>query len=200
MSCQANGVVDHLVSDLAFGRIRSVAFVVPSDVSWTLPLYDLAIATARRGWRIGIEDARYWFVTPEPEPLARLGTAVSVAASERLEPEGITFIGSTYADVRDGLVLLDPQGESIEVDAVVSLQRALRMRLTSISGVPSRLRGGVTAGKRSSISSGSSLTLSRSAKPSRDACLSSAGLDPPMTPTTGRTQRMRNSASATSMR
>ena len=114
-------LVDHLVCGLALGRIRSVAFVVPSDVSWTLPLYDVAIATARRGWRIGIDEVRYWFVTPEPEPLARLGTAVSIVASQRLEPEGIAFIGSTYPDVRDGLVLLDPQGESIEVDVVVSL-------------------------------------------------------------------------------
>jgi hypothetical protein len=138
MSCQANGVVDHLVSDLAFGRIRSVAFVVPSDVSWTLPLYDLAIATARRGWRIGIEDARYWFVTPEPEP-------VSVAASERLEPEGIAFIGSTYPEVRRGRVLLDPQGESIEVDLVVSLGRSGGFDLTpdrrrSVPARPARRR------------------------------------------------------------
>jgi hypothetical protein len=114
-------LVDRLVSDLALGRIRSLAFVVPSDVSMTLPLYEVAIATARRGWRIGIEHVRYWFVTPEPAPLAGFGTAASVAASERLEPEGITFIGSTYPDVRCGLVLLDPQGESIEVDMVVSL-------------------------------------------------------------------------------
>jgi hypothetical protein len=116
----ANGrtdLADRLVADLALGLIRSVAFVVPSDVSMTLPLYELAIATARRGWRIGIEDARYWFVTPEAQP-------VSVAASERLEPEGITFIGSTYADVRGGRVLLDPQGEIIEADLVVSLRHS----------------------------------------------------------------------------
>jgi hypothetical protein len=117
-------LVDRLVSNLAFARIRSVAFVVSSGVSWTLPLYDVAIATARRGWKIGIEEARYWFVTPEPEPLAWIGTGVSAVASQRLEPEGIAFIGSTYPDVRDGLVLLDPQGESLEADLVVSLDHS----------------------------------------------------------------------------
>jgi hypothetical protein len=113
--------VDRLVCDLALGRMQSVAFVVPSDVSWTLPLYDIAIATARRGWKLGLADVRYWFITPETEPLAALGTVASAAASERLEPEGITFIGSTYPDVRHGFVLLDPQGQSIEVDLAVSL-------------------------------------------------------------------------------
>ena len=119
MSC--TDVVDHLVAELTLGRIRSVAFVVSSDVSMTLPLYEVAIATARRGWQIGIEDARYWFITPEPEPLASFGTAASVAASQRLEPEGIAFIGSTFPDVRGGLVRLDPRGASIEVDVVVGL-------------------------------------------------------------------------------
>jgi hypothetical protein len=77
------------------------------------PVEALAGATPRVPARSG----RWaWFVTPEPEPLASCGTALSVAASQRLEPEGIAFIGSTYPDVRGGFVLLDPQGESIQVD------------------------------------------------------------------------------------
>ena len=107
-------IVDHLVSELTLGRIQSIAFVVPTDAGTTMPLYDVAIATARRGWKIGLEAPRYWFVTPERRP-------VSVAASQRLEPEGIAFIGSTYSEIRHGVVLLDPHGESLEVDLVVSL-------------------------------------------------------------------------------
>jgi hypothetical protein len=102
-------IAHHLVAELQAGRIRSVAFVVPSDAPRTLPLYDLAITTARRGWRLGIPAATYWFVTPEPAPPASL------------ESEGITFIGSTYAEVRGGVVLLDPQDERIEPDRIVSL-------------------------------------------------------------------------------
>jgi|SRR6187200_2792883 hypothetical protein len=126
-----SGLVDRLVPDLALGRIQSIAFVVASDVSWTLPLYDIAIATARRGWKMGLADVRYWFITPEPEPLATLGTAAGVAASQRLEPEGITFIGTTYSDVRGGVVLLDPRSESIEVDVVVTLRPGGRFEVTS---------------------------------------------------------------------
>ena len=35
-----------------------------------------------------------------------------------------SFIGSTYADVRGGRVLLDPQGVIVEPDVVVSLNRS----------------------------------------------------------------------------
>jgi hypothetical protein len=110
---QSRSIAQHLITELQTGRIRSVAFVVPSDARRTLPLYDLAITTARHGWNLGIPAAKYWFVTPEPEPPASLGP--------RLEPEGITFIGSTYAEVLHGVVLLDPQAEHIEPDRVVSL-------------------------------------------------------------------------------
>ena len=58
--------MDRLIAELRTSRIRSVAFVVPSDVRWTLPLYDLAITAARRGWTLGIAAATYWFVTPSP--------------------------------------------------------------------------------------------------------------------------------------
>jgi hypothetical protein len=102
-------IAQDLVADLRDGRIGSVAFVVPSDARSASPLYDLAITTARRGWRLGIPAATYWFVTPESEPPAGL------------ESEGITFVGSTYADVRGGVILLDPQDERIEPDRIVSL-------------------------------------------------------------------------------
>ena len=96
-----------LVSDLERGHVRRVAFVVPSGSSWTLPLYELAIMTARHGWAIGIDGAQYWFVTPEPEPLAIFGARAGRAVHGMLEPEGITFIGSARAEVRQGTVLLD---------------------------------------------------------------------------------------------
>jgi sulfide:quinone oxidoreductase len=110
-----------LVCDLELGYVSRVAFVVPSGASWTLPLYELAIMTARAGWAMGIDDARYWLVTPEREPLAIFGPTASIAVHEMLEPEGITFVGSTNADVHKGVVLLDPRTEHIDVDRAVCL-------------------------------------------------------------------------------
>jgi hypothetical protein len=102
-------IAEHLIAELQTGRIHSVAFVAESNARWTLPLYQLALTTARRGWRLGIPDATYWFVTPESE------------AQVCLESEGIAFIGSTYAEVQHGLVLLDPRDERIEPDRIVCL-------------------------------------------------------------------------------
>ena len=110
-----------LVSDLDRGDVRRVAFVVPSGASWTLPLYELAIMTARHGWALGIDDMQYWFVTPESEPLAICGARASRAVHGMLEPEGITFIGSTHAEVRAGAVLLDRGRERIEAERIVCL-------------------------------------------------------------------------------
>ena len=75
----------------------------------TSPLYEEAIATARRGWQLGIPAAAYW-----------LAARRSLNRRRLLVSEGITFIGSTYADVRHGVVLLDPQDERIEPDLIIS--------------------------------------------------------------------------------
>ena len=129
-------VVDDLITELRLGWIRRVAFVVLGEASWTLPLYQVAITTARRGWSVGLADARYWFVTSEPVPLAGRGPAARAAVSAKLEPEGITFIGSTFADLRPGVVLLDPQGEVLEVDRVVTLSDLRRVSDTPREAPP----------------------------------------------------------------
>jgi hypothetical protein len=64
---------------------------------------------------------------------------MSIVAHERLEPEGITFIGSTYADVRHGVVLLDPQAERIEPDRIVSLNRKGELLLDWRAARPGRI-------------------------------------------------------------
>jgi sulfide:quinone oxidoreductase len=127
-----------LVSDLDRGDVRRVAFVVPSGASWTLPLYELAIMTARHGWAIGIDDAQYWFVTPEREPLAICGARASRAVHAMLEPEGITFIGSAHADVREGAVLLDQGRERIEAERIACLPL---FEGPSTPGVPTDVAG-----------------------------------------------------------
>ena len=58
-----------LLGDLKCGWSKSVAFVVPLLVSWTLPAYALALLTARDLDAMGIDDSRLTIVTPEEHPL-----------------------------------------------------------------------------------------------------------------------------------
>jgi sulfide:quinone oxidoreductase len=54
-----------LLADLEQGYARRVAFVVPSSTAWSLPLYELAIITARHVSGAGIDAVHLTFVTPE---------------------------------------------------------------------------------------------------------------------------------------
>jgi sulfide:quinone oxidoreductase len=110
-----------LLADLEQGYARSVAFVVPSDATWTLPLYEIALMTARQVWGMGIDGVRFTLVTPEERPLAMFGTAASQAVGEMLAAENIEFVGAAYPNVGHGHVVADPSGRRIEVDRVVSL-------------------------------------------------------------------------------
>jgi len=94
-----------LLSDLELGYVRRVAFVVPSTVAWSLPLYELAVMTARDAWSAGIEDVELVFVTPEARPLEAFGAEASSMLEALLGQEGIEFIGSTFAEVGNGFVL-----------------------------------------------------------------------------------------------
>lgn len=47
-----------LLADLEEHWTSSVAFVVPPGTTWPLPLYELALMTARAVYSMGIDDAR----------------------------------------------------------------------------------------------------------------------------------------------
>ena len=47
-----------LLADLEQGYIHSVAFVVPPEAAWTLPLYEIALMTARQAWSMGMDRSR----------------------------------------------------------------------------------------------------------------------------------------------
>jgi sulfide:quinone oxidoreductase len=110
-----------LLADLEQGYVRRVAFVVPPGVAWTLPLYELAILTARDVWAQGIDRAELSIVTPEERPLALFGADGSDAVAAMLVAERIRFVGSAYTHAPDGELTLQPGGQAIEADRVVAL-------------------------------------------------------------------------------
>lgn len=110
-----------LLADLADGRARSVAFVLPSQRIWPLPLYELALMTAGHLRGLGSSAVKVWLVTPEEEPLELFGPAGATAISPMLEARGIILrTWSHPARVRDRALVLLGGGE-IFVDRVVTL-------------------------------------------------------------------------------
>jgi sulfide:quinone oxidoreductase len=95
------GVLSGLLSDLERGFSHSAAFVVPPGVSWPLPLYELALMTAREVYSMGIDGIELEIVTPEPEPLALFGPSASDALMGVLRDAGIGFRGGVSVASRD---------------------------------------------------------------------------------------------------
>jgi sulfide:quinone oxidoreductase len=124
-----------LLDEIDAGTVKSVAFAVPHGVVWPLPLYELALMTARRPAR---HDAAFTLVTPEEAPLDVLGPAAGRAVSELLEEHRIALRTSVFPiSVHDGRLTLAPEG-TIDADRVVALPA---QRGVEFDGVP-RLPGG----------------------------------------------------------
>ena len=127
-----------LLADLEQGYVHSVAFVVPGEAAWTLPLYEIALMTARQTWGMGMDGVRFALVTPEERPLAMFGGPASEAVAQLLSDEGVEFVGSSYPTVGRGYVIADPGARRIDVDRVVSLPVLDGLRL---AGVPTDASG-----------------------------------------------------------
>jgi len=122
-----------VLRDLDEHHIRHVAFAVPPGASWPLPLYELALMTARHVAERGLRKVRLSLVTPEQAPLALFGAAASEAVSGLLEEQGIELHLSRYpARFEDGGLSLVPD-EKLAADRVVSLPSLVG---PALSGLP----------------------------------------------------------------
>ncbi|HEY7621179.1 MAG TPA: FAD-dependent oxidoreductase [Solirubrobacteraceae bacterium] len=97
-----------MLDRLRSGDARSVAFVAPSTTGWVLPLYELALMTARELARSDVEGAELRLVSPEDRPLALFGEQASQSTGRLLAAAGIEFIGSTSDPVPADFVVTLP--------------------------------------------------------------------------------------------
>jgi sulfide:quinone oxidoreductase len=117
---------------LAGGEAQSVAFVAPRSTGWLLPLYELALMTARDLARRKVDGVRLSLITPEERPLALFGDQSSASVDRLLSAAGIDFEGSARATVEAGQVALG-DGEPEAFDCVVTLPL---MTGPGLAGVP----------------------------------------------------------------
>jgi sulfide:quinone oxidoreductase len=131
-----------VIQDVEDGWIRKLAFIVPGQMPWPLPIYELALMTARRGFDMN-KSLSVTIVTPEDAPLAVFGSAVSEAVGRLLEHNGALTITSAHCETpREGEVTIHPGGRSLHVDRVIALPELFG---PSTPGVPKRSGHGFIA-------------------------------------------------------
>ena len=110
-----------LVQDVEDGFARRIAFVLPAEATWPVPLYELALMLAERAYEMCL-DPELTVVTSEAAPLALFGPNGSRALEARLESAGVRLVTGKRAEIATSrLVALQPGGERLEVDRVVTL-------------------------------------------------------------------------------
>jgi sulfide:quinone oxidoreductase len=126
-----------IVGEIEAGAVRRVAFTLPAGTVWPLPLYELALLSAKRAREHGI-TLECTLVSPEAAPLELFGSAASRLVAGVLDDGGVSFIGSSpAAEVgRDGTLVLG-DGTSIGADRVVALPELRGRRITGVPGNPS---------------------------------------------------------------
>jgi sulfide:quinone oxidoreductase len=129
--------LNDLLDELVQGEARSVAFVLPAERMWALPLYELALMTAEtlrhRGANVPVT-----LVTPEEEPLELFGAAAGAAVRGLLEARGVTLRTSAMPATVGNRVLTLAGGGQVFVDRVVTVPELEGPRL---AGIPHDRRG-----------------------------------------------------------
>ena len=110
-----------LLDELVTGRAKSLALALPSQRTWPLPLYELAMMTAAHLSERGADAVPVTLVTPEEEPLELFGPAAGVAIRELLAARRIALRTSSLPARVHRRVLGLAGGGEVFVDRVVTL-------------------------------------------------------------------------------
>ena len=121
-----------ILRELDAGHLTRLVFAVPSGITWTLPLYELALLSAARAalFATGTEIV---LVSPEHAPLEVFGEEASKRVEDVLADQGVTFMPESAATRwNDGTLTV--QGDApIEADRVITVPQ---LRVNRIAGIP----------------------------------------------------------------
>lgn len=139
--------VDELLDKAAEGTGR-IAFVVPPGVSWSLPLYEIALMSSRRIVERGLKVSLA-LVTPEDAPLAIFGPVASKAVEELLRARHIEiFTGASPRESSDGTITLAPGDRALNRSEVVALPA---MEGPRIAGLPADDHGFIPTNQHAQV-------------------------------------------------
>lgn len=137
-----------LLDEIDRDTLQRIVFAVPAGAAWPLPLYELALLSARHAQRGG-KDVVVTLATPEHEPLAVFGDPVSSTVRELLLDSGVRFVGGvTPVSVRrDGALELQAD-MPLAADRVVTVPQLAAHR---IAGIPASWWGFVPTDSRGQV-------------------------------------------------
>jgi sulfide:quinone oxidoreductase len=105
-----------LLERASAGEVRRIAFVLPREATWPLPLYELALLTSEYLVSHMTRHVELVLATPEERPLALFGPAASDAISQLLELRGIRHTSNDHVEA-DAIVTL-PTLEGPPLDGI----------------------------------------------------------------------------------
>jgi sulfide:quinone oxidoreductase len=120
-----------LLEELVSGKARSVAFTLPAERMWPLPIYELALMTAAHLRERG-SHAQVWLVTPEEEPLELFGPAAARAIEPMLRARGVRLRTSSRPALVRRRALVLAGGAEVYVDRVLTLPQLEGRRLPGL--------------------------------------------------------------------
>jgi sulfide:quinone oxidoreductase len=112
--------IRNMLAALRRGDASSVAFVAPSATGWLLPLYELALMTARELARRHVDGVELRLLTPEDGPLALFGDRLSEGVGRLLQAAGIDSLYASFAKLDEGGLMYGAIGQA-STDYVVTL-------------------------------------------------------------------------------
>jgi sulfide:quinone oxidoreductase len=133
---RANGeMFGGIVRDIEAGLVDSVAFVLPREWVWPLPLYELALMVAHRA-RLMNRNPKLTIFTSEGRPLKAFGRAAGDAVVDLLREAGIRLHTGVTAQVPAPGVVEFGGGEA-HADRIVTLPRITGR---GVKGIPAGSR------------------------------------------------------------
>lgn len=122
-----------LIRRIRAGSVRSLAFAMPGEDVWPLPLYELALMTSAYALEDAIKDVSFTLVTVEKAPLDVFGPEASAKVAALLREREISVLLDSETARIEGGVVRTTRGVSIPADATVAVP-VIRPR--AFRGVP----------------------------------------------------------------
>ena len=113
--------IRNLLKQAAASASKRLAFVVPPGVTWSLPLYELALMFEREARVAEGGEVELVIVTPEAAPLTLFGEQASQAVAELLQSRGIEVRVGSYVSEAAGSLMITPGHERLEAGAAIAL-------------------------------------------------------------------------------